>query len=176
MTDPQDRATQTAEKIAALESWRANLDPINSALSDARSSTVNFALAGLKAGYFLNGGAAVAVPVFAGFAEPLEASFLWWALIAFVLGLVMTAFANLLAYFNGLKMQVALKHRHSEIAHRLKGETALEQKEKDESQRAGDKVDQFLRWAIASILAALLAFVAGVSFGGYAFLPDIGGA
>lgn len=87
--------------LVFLEHWRTELAPIEGRSAQANRAGNDYALAGIKSGYLLNGGAVIAVPAFWKLLEQPSGEdqlFVIVAVAIFVIGLIFCVIGNFLAY------------------------------------------------------------------------------
>ena len=96
----EDSRAELERRLAYLEEYRTNIEPVQRDITEANRATVDFALTGIKSLYLLNGGAIIAVPAFAGVSERLSIDSLGTAIACFAVGLFTAALTNLLAYLS----------------------------------------------------------------------------
>ncbi|MCH9052631.1 MAG: hypothetical protein IIA72_16415 [Proteobacteria bacterium] len=96
----EDQRLTIERRLAFLEEWRTNLTPIQESIASADRGAIDFALAGLKSGFLLNGGALIALPAFIEIfkLKPGDADLFVFAAIPFALGLITCTVANFLGY------------------------------------------------------------------------------
>ena len=84
-----------------LERWKTDVSPVQERKERSREFTNQYAQISLKAPFLLNGGAVIAFPAFAKIVDVAVTKNSWVfvaSILAFVVGLVATSIANLVAY------------------------------------------------------------------------------
>ncbi len=164
--------------VAFWEQWRIDLAPLQDDISEAGHAAIAFIQSCLKAGYMLNGGALIALPLFVlllGGATAEGAGVFLYAVSAFVIGLTCCGFANLVAVITmrilALQLEAALEWRLVNLrekyhAEKISGDARNRIFESQEEENKLGRFHTWLSWAgVGLFVASLTAFVSGSMLG-----------
>ncbi len=156
------------------EQWRTDLEPRHEARLLSRELASTYAKAAIQTSFYLNGGALVAFPTFAKLVnadfESYSCLFIG-SIVSFIVGLVLVAATNLLAYLTMEMDSQGMGHEIAEFTNRLnEGQDPENKKANWVENRTAAKYKKEFYWGIGKKLnlwavvvcgGSLIAFIVG---------------
>jgi len=173
-----------------LDEWETGVTSLDEEGRSLNSGAIKFAISGLRSLFLLNGGGVVVLPAYVVlFKVSVDkiSQDLVVAALAFVVGLVLAAVANITAYFTMVQQVENTWYRREKAAHELEKAYWGSGVTQKSSTNERDQIDfprvikrtavvsEALRWAaIALAIASLGAFLVGIYFIWSAFITSLG--